>query len=229
MAKPTPFKTPKGEFAWANIFGEGKENMSGKMKFSIDIALPTDSEECKTLVNLIDDIWEDGKPAKWAAKRPPKSTGYRPEKRPILDADGNKQYGDDGKVLAEETGRTVFTFGTDTTYPSGDPKIVSIFNAKGNKVNLGDKRVGNGSEGKVSGAAGVYEVKDSKGNVTDAGVTLYLNSIQITKFVPFTGEESWEADGDDEGWTGEGESDGWEGEAGQGTDQQQSGKGAPRL
>ncbi|AWD90269.1 hypothetical protein [Dickeya phage Amaethon] len=217
MAKPTAFKTPKGTLNWCIITGDGKENLSGKMKYTTDLVLPTDSEEAKTLINFIDDYWDENKPAKWPAKRPAKSLGYRDETTPVLDEDGQKQYGDDGKVIAEKTGNTVFTFGTDTTYPSGDPKKVNVFNSKGNKVDLGDRRVGNGSEGRVSAAIGVYEVKDPKGTITDAGVTLYLNSVQITKFVAYSGEERWDADDSDDGWTGEGDSDGWEGEQGEET------------
>lgn len=214
MAKVTPFKTPKGKLNWCIISGDGKENLSGKMKYTCDLVLPTDSAEAKTLIDFIDNYWEENKPAKWPKNRPAKSLGYKDEKRPVLDADGNKQYGEDGKVLAEKTGNTVFTFSTDTTYPSGDLKKVNVFNAKGNKVDLGDKKVGNESEGKISGAIGVYEVKGPKGEITDAGCTLYLNSVQITKFVAFSGEEQWDADEDEEGWTGEGETDGWEGEQG---------------
>lgn len=214
MAKATPFKTPKGTINWCIISGDGKENMSGKMKYTADLVLATDSPEAKSLIGFIDDYWSDNKPGKWPKNRPAKSLGYRDEKTPVLDADGNKQYGDDGKVVAEPTGNTVFSFSTDTTYPSGDVKKISVFNAKGNKVDLGDKKIGNGSEGKVSGAIGTYEVTDGKGTITDAGVTLYLNSVQLTKFVPFSGEEQWDADEDEDGWTGEGETDGWEGEEG---------------
>jgi len=216
MAKPTSFRTPKGIINWCIISGEGKLNMSGKLKYTTDLVLPTDSDEAKNLISFIDNIWEENKPAKWPAKRPPKSTGYRPERRPVLDADGDKQYGDDGKVISELTGNTVFTFGTDTTYPSGDEKKIQVFNAKGNKVDLGSRKVGNGSEGRVAGAAGVYEIVDPKSKaVSDAGVTLYLNSIQLTKFVAYSGEEQWDADEDAEGWTGEDESEGWEGESGE--------------
>lgn len=222
MAQVTPFKSPVGDLKWVVFNGEGKENMSGKMKYTADLVLPADDEKALALKASLDAYWEENKPAGLPPKKPAKSMGYRMEKEPILDAEGNKQYDDEGKVLSRETGNIVFTFQTDTVYPSGDPKVVAIFNAKGNKVDLGQKKIGNGSQGQISGAMGLYVIK-TKDKVTDAGVTLYLNSIRLTKFVAFEAGDSWDAIDDEDGWTGEGETDGWEGEAGQ------EAKGTPRL
>lgn len=216
MAQVTPFKTPVGDLKWVIHNGEGKENMSGKMKYTADLVLPVDDAKAVALKASLDAYWADNKPSDLPPKKPAKSMGYRMEKEPILDAEGNKQYDDGGKVLSKETGNIVFTFQTDTTYPSGDNKVVAIFNSKGNKVDLGQKKIGNGSQGQISGAMGIYAVKDTKGKVLDAGVTLYLNSIRLTKFVAFEAGDSWDPMDDEEGgWTGEGDTDGWEGEAGQ--------------
>jgi hypothetical protein len=60
---------------------------------------------------------------------------------------------------------------------------------------------------------GIYTTMDPKGKtVIDAGITLYLNSIKISKLVEFEGEgDNYEPDEEDEdgGWTGD---EGWEGE-----------------
>lgn len=224
MTQATAFKSPVGDLKWVVFSGEGKENLSGRLKYLSDLVLPIDSDEGKALKADIDAFWEDNKPAGLPPKKPAKSLGYRLEKEPVLDDEGNKQYDDEGKVISKETGNYVFTFSTDTAYPSGDKKVINIFNAKGNKVDLGSKKIGNGSRGQISGARGIYEVKDTKGKLIDAGVTLYLNSIRLTKFVEFSGEEAWDASGEDDGWTGEGETDGWEGEQSSGTP-----KGTPRL
>lgn len=226
MAQTLAVKTPVGDLKWVIFNGEGKENMSGRMKYQADLVLPVESEECKNLKAMIDQYWADNRPSGLPAKKPAKSMGYKLEKEPVLDEDGNKQYGDDGKVVSRETGNMVFTFSTDTTYPSGDPKVINIFNSKGNKVDLGSKKIGNGSRGQLSGAMGIYTVTDSKKNVTDAGVTLYLNSIRLTKFVEFSGEEQWDEADEEDGWTGEGETDGWTGEAGA---EAGTNKPAPRL
>lgn len=226
MATVTPIKTPIGQFKWVVISGEGKVNMSGRMKYNVDLVLPEDSEEAKGLKAQIDAYWADNRPAKLPKGKPAKSLGYKQEKEPVLDEDGQKQYDEGGKVVSKTTGNLVFTFSTDTTYPSGDPKVINVFNAKKNKVSLGTKKVGNGSEGQVSGAMGIYVVAaPGKADVvTDAGVTLYLNSIRITKFLEFSGEESWEdAEEVDDGWTGD---DSWEGDA---EPQQAENKPVPKL
>lgn len=213
MAKPTPVKTPLGELAWVVFNGPGKENLSGKMKYTADIVLDDDSEECKTLKGIIDKFWLDNKPATFKGKA--KTKGYRPEMRKVLDDDGKEVFDEEGAVKKEETGRTVFTFTTDTTFPSGDAKVVKIYNAKGNPVNMGDTKIGNGSIGQISGAMGIYDRDDGK------GVSLYLNSIRIVKLEKYTQEEQWdEVDGDD-GWTGE---DNWDAE-----DSTEEPKGVPRL
>lgn len=208
MAKAQPIKTTKGTLNWVTFNGDGVENLSGKMKYQATLNLKTDSPECKTLKDKIDTYWSENKPANFRKK--PKSLGYREELTKVLDSNGDEQYNDEGEALKEKTGYTSFTFSTDTTYPSGDPKKVSIFNARGTKVDLGDKKIGNGSEGNIGGAMGIYAARTKQGVISDAGVTLYLNSIRLTKFVEFTSEESWDDAGD--GWTGEGETEGWEGE-----------------
>lgn len=227
MAQVTAFKSPVGDLKWVIFNGDGKENMSGRLKYSTDLVLPVDSDDGKALKAQIDAFWADNRPSELPPKKPAKSLGYRLEKEPVLDDEGNKQYDDAGKVISRETGNYVFSFATDTTYPSGDKKVINIFNAKGNKVDLGSKKIGNGSRGQISGAMGIYEVREKTGKKTlqDAGVTLYLNSIRLTKFVEFSGEEAWDDAGEEGGWTGEGETEGWEGEQSSGD----APKGTPRL
>lgn len=231
MSQVVAFKTPVGELKWVVFNGEGKENLSGRLKYNADLVLPVDDERAVALKASIDAYWDENKPTALPAKKPAKSLGYKLEKEPVLDEHGSKQYDDEGKVISKETGNIVFSFSTDTTYPSGDAKVITIYNAKGNKVDLGAKKIGNGSKGQISGAMGLYEVKDAGGKkLIDAGVTLYLNSIRLTSFVEFSSEEQWdEADAEEGGWTGEGETEGWTGEEGKEPEQQSAGKATPRL
>ncbi|BAM63070.1 single stranded DNA binding protein [Edwardsiella phage ETP-1] len=215
MAKAINVRTPVGQLNWVNITGEGKENMSGKLKYLADLVLPATSDACKALMAEIDAYWLANLPTGWNPKRAPKSRGYREETVAVKDDNGDDVYGEDGKKVKQPTGNMVFTFSTDTTYPSGDAKVISVYNAKGNKVALGDTRIGNGSTGQVGGAMGTYAIKGPKGDLTDAGVTLYLNSVRIIKLVEFSGEETWDDAGDDDGWTGEDNS--WTGEPESGT------------
>lgn len=212
MSTIKQIKTPSGPLAWVIISGEGKANMSGKMKYTADLVLPQESDEAKSLTALIDTFWSENKPAAFPAKRKPKSLGYRAEMRKVLDENGEEQYDDNGEVVKEPTGNTVFTFSTDTVYgKSGDPKVVAVYNAKGSKVSLGEKKIGNGSVGQIGGAMGIYTVKDpsNASKIADAGVTLYLNSIRLLKFEEYVGGDQWDEADVEGGWTGE---DNWDAE-----------------
>tara|TARA_R110002153_G_scaffold249071_1_gene405322 strand:+ start:440 stop:1093 length:654 start_codon:yes stop_codon:yes gene_type:complete len=193
-------KTPKGNLEWVTISGEGKENLSGKMKYQANVVLdPTNVPAHQAIIDKIDAFWEENKPKGFTRK--PKSTGYYFHD-PILDEDGEPTYNDDGKKIFDKKGKVHLTFSTDTTFPSGDAKVVKIYNAKANVVSLGDKSIGNGSIGYISGAMGIYEAK-AKGKTIDAGVTLYLNGIQLTKFVEFTGaDDGFAAEEEEDGFTG---------------------------
>ena len=58
--------------------------------------------------------------------------------------------------------------------------------------------IGNGTIGCISGAMGIYE------NQSDAGVTLYLNDIQIIKLEEYSQDAGFGTYEDEEdGWTGE--------------------------
>ena len=170
-------KTPKGEFQWVTINGSGKLDLNGKPKFTVDIILEADAAQ--PLIDEIDALWDEEKPK---GAKEPKSTGY--------------------KVL--EDGKIKFTFKTDTTYPkSGDAKVITVYNAKAQRINF-TKMIGNGSEGRVVGMAAVYDA-----GVAARGVTLYLDAIQLTKFIEYQGRDAgFEADEDEDGYTGEDENDG---------------------
>ena len=189
--------TPRGELEWVTISGEGKENLSGKLQYLASVILPADD----AIFDKIAAYWEAEKPKSF--KRPAKSLGVYPvyTTSSELDEDGKPV-----KVLDES--RRKLTFKTGTTYPSGDPKKIQVYNAKAQKVELGDRSIGNGSLGQVSGAMGVYLNKSKTGSVVDAGVTLYLNAIKISKLEEFSQDSGFGADDDagDDAFTGADES-----------------------
>jgi len=192
-------KSPKGTFEWVTITGEGKENLSGKMKYQANIVLdPQNVPADQAIIDKIDAFWEENKPKNF--KRKPKSTGYYFHD-PVLDTDGDPTYDEDGKKVFDKEGKMHLTFSTDTTFPSGDAKVVKTYNAKANIISLGDKSIGNGSEGYISGAMGIY-TSEKNGKILEAGVTLYLNGIQLTKFVEFTGADDGFVAEDEAGFTG---------------------------
>jgi hypothetical protein len=85
-----------------------------------------------------------------------------------------------------------------TTWPDGKPNIVKTLRANGNAINLGDKKIGNGSVGIIHGSVGINAFAGNE------GLAFYLNAIQITKFVEYTEADAVEAEdlGTDEGLDG---------------------------
>lgn len=158
--------TPKGELKWASVTGAGKKDLQGRDIFSVDIEMPL--ERAQPLVDEINGLWESDKPK---GAKDPKSTGFR--------------IADDGQTVK-------FTFKTSAVYPSGDPKEVAIYDAKAQRTKVTDK-IGNGSVGRVSGMASIYDA-----GVAARGVTLYLDSLQLIKLVRYEEAASFEVEeGDD--------------------------------
>lgn len=212
------FTSPKGELEWVTIDGEGKANLSGKMQYVANVVVGSEDP----ILDEIAEFFEENKPQGF--KKAPKSTGIYEYKK----ATENKD--EDGKTIYEtDETKVSLSFKTDTHYPDGTPKKIQLYNAKANKVELPKGvSIGNSSIGQISGAMGIYVNKTPNGKaVVDAGVTLYLNAIKISKLVEYEGEgDNFEPDdGDDEGWTGE---EGWEGETSS-EEEPKSSKAKPRL
>lgn len=182
MSTAVKFQSPKGELQWVTIDGEGKENMSGKLQYVANVVMS--AEDAAPLIAKLEAFWEENKPNGF--KKAPKSMGYYPEKEKNPDTD----------EWDIETGRISFAFKTGTTYTDGAAKVINIHNAKGNKISLGGRKIGNGSMGIIGGAMGVY-ANQPKGKVLDAGVTLYLNAIQLTKFEEYSTDDSFAAQEED--------------------------------
>lgn len=168
--------TKESELRWVFIDQPGKPNLQDKMCLNATLVLKTASKGCEALKTAIEDFWDENKPS--GAKKA-KSFGWRDE------------VDDDEKP----TGETSFSFWTSATWPDGKPHIIDIYNAKGSKIALGGKKIGNGSFGAISGVMGIYDQ-----GVAARGVTLYLNAIQLTQFLEFSqdagfGEEEGDFDG----------------------------------
>jgi hypothetical protein len=168
MAK-AKIKTPLGELRWVYVEGDGRDQSAeqdgSKMQKMASIVFKKDSPEAKNLIAQIDKVWEAFKaenPTKIKPATKPKSLGYKP----VLDKD-----------TGEETGELIFNFKTNSFFPNGKPNNVVIYNAKGQKVNLGDTGIGNGSIGIIFGEAAGYEY------AKQYGISLYLKGIQLKKLV----------------------------------------------
>lgn len=230
MAKTiTKMITPKGELAWVTIHGEGKENMSGKLQYVASVILDPKKPEDKAFIESIDDFWDENKP-QFMGKRKAKSIGYYPCD-PLRGEDGEPLRDDEDKIKYDPEGRIMVSFKTGTTFPDGSTKKVKVYNSKAKEVSLGKIRIGNGSIGFISGAMDIYEVTDSKKKSIDAGVTLYLNAIQINKLVEFSSDDGFKPSDDEEeegGWTGD---EGFEGTAAEDAPEPEKAvkKGGPRI
>lgn len=158
----------KGKLEWVNI-KKPKENLNGVLQYSLNLVL----EENDPFIEKILSFWEENKPKGF--KKQPKSTGIY--EHYTKDENGEKQ----------PTGLKTLSFKTGTTYQDGSDKKIKTYNSKAREIILDDEtNVGNGSIGVVSGAMDVYIVKSPQGAIIDAGVTLYLDSLQIIKLVKYS-------------------------------------------
>lgn len=201
-------KSPKGELQWLFISGKGKAVKAKPGSYKYQGSVVCDEKDAKPLKDVIDAFWKENKPA--GAKKP-NTIGYRPAtvKTDKVDEDGDPIY-------AEIPGKVEFFFATGTTWPDGKEKAIRTYNAKAREVSLGDKRIGNGSVGYLSGNMAIYDVSGNQ------GVNLYLEAVQLTKFIELSTDDGFEADDDEDGWDGEEE---FEGETAEETTQQSK----PRL
>lgn len=187
MADLVNISTPVGVLTWVNISGQGKENYN-EDGYEYVASVVMKLSEAQPTIDSIDSVYDTSDPE---GKKNKKSTGYRP-------------CNEDGSSLEEgETSDfVIFSFKTGTCYKDGKAKKISVYNSSAAKVDLGDSRVGNGSKGAISGKMRFY----SKGK--DAGVSLFLNAVQITSFIEYNEDAGFEEvegdfDGvDDTGFTG---------------------------
>jgi hypothetical protein len=183
--------TPVGELYYVNISGQGKENYNEDgYEYTAALRLTGDkAEELKAKIDAVAETIPSGHTLK--------STGYkelvRDEEGKLRSPSKTKPKTDD----EENTGIWEFTFKTNTTFADGSPKKIAVYNKDAKRVELGNRKIGNGSEGAISGKmkGGSYK--------KDFSVSLYLNAIQLTKFEEYVGDAGFDAheEGDFEGVT----------------------------
>lgn len=187
-------QTPKGELQWVFYTGEGKKNKHDKYKYQASVIVP--DAEAKPFVDQINEFWKENKPK--GAKKP-NTCGYRNHsvRTDEVDEDGDPIYKD-------VPGFTEFFFSTAAAWPDGKPRKISIANAKNQPVEF-NKKIGNGSIGRLGGIMDVYDVS---GN---SGVNLYFSGIKLLKYVEYVDGPSFDDDDEDaeyeDGFTGEEDAD----------------------
>lgn len=196
-------KTPIGDLNWVFINGNVKQDLNGNDRYSASVYLDEADEKVKSFIKEIEDFWKEHKPK---TARKAKSIGVYYQVKDLVKSEEEgadkftqvsiTQPFDESEF--EKTGTLIINAWTGITWPDGKEKVIKIYNAKGAEVSLGDRKIGPGSRGRLGVTASIYE------NGANVGVSLYLNSIQLTKFVEFTGgDDDFEAIEDEDAWTGE--------------------------
>lgn len=196
MSDLIPIVTPIGKLYYVQITGQGKKNYN-EDGFVFTATLHLTGDKAEALKAKIGEVL--GEVAK---DEHLKSLGYKE-----LLEDDEGVYTPSSKTTerdksAKPTGITSFSFSTSTVIgEEKKPKKISVYNSafpKPQKLNLGDKTIGNGSEGAISGTMKRY--KQKKGAV---GVSLFLNAVQLSKFIEYTEDAGFS--GVEGGYTGEDE------------------------
>lgn len=169
--------TPVGDLKYVYITGKGRENFDGDgYEYQASVVLP--KKDGKKLYGKICEFFEEHKPAGFK--------GDEPMNKILRPIDGDKE-------------NVMFSFKTNTTFEDDDGNVikckVKLKNAKGQERELPDGvGVGDGSRGAISGTMVVY------GNSKKAGVSLFLNTVQITKFVEYVDDDGLDTYDDDDGF-----------------------------
>ena len=193
------FKTPLLPLAWVSITGSGKLKMNKDSNsedpkdynYTATVIYP-DEASMKADKARFDKFWRENKPQGCTKQN---YDMFKPEKVPTLDDAGKEQFDEDDAIIKHETGRWTLAAKTLTQWPDGKPNVIKVMRGNGDKLNLGDRIIGEGSIGVIHGSVGINAYSGNE------GLAFYLTAIQLKKFVEYTGGDEVEADnlGEDEG------------------------------
>ena len=171
------FNSPVGKLERVFVTGKGYQAKAKPGRAAKDpkyqASVVVTKEVAAPFIKQINDYFAENR-EKWMKIADAQTIGYRNHSVPT----GEKDPETDMPIYKED-GLIEFFASTNTTWPDGQERKIKISNAKGREVNLGDKRVGNGSEGRFSAIMRLYNVE---GNF---GVNLYLDGLQFKKFVEY--------------------------------------------
>lgn len=188
------YVTPPGELKWVNITGQGKENYN-QDGYEYVATIKLSGEHATNLIEKIDEV-TGPIPAG-------KTKGSARYKQLYKNSEGelytvNEEVEGRSASDGKPTDSYEFTFATNVVFPDGRPTKIGVYNAAAKKIDLGDRLIGNGTIGAISGQIKQYT------NGKRIGASLYLKSIQIIKFEEYSGDAGFESqDGDFEGFVDE--------------------------
>ena len=169
MADKLRVTSPKGELKYVVVNGEGKLNYDGDAReFTASIVLP--KKKAKEFYAEICDYFNDNK-----------SNGCD------VDEPMNKI------MRKTEEGDYMFSFSTKCEFENDEGEVRKSVIGLANKDNVAQKLpdgvgIGNGSIGRIGGSIKYYKRKNKE------GVSLFLNNIQILKFVKYVPDNGFEVD-----------------------------------
>lgn len=176
------FKTPLAELRYANISGQGKLRYDPQNL--LDKEDPTSYEYTITAILSKEQADEINSRFKkfWMENRPQGVTKMKYDLiKPEMKDTGRKD--EDGDPIKEPTGKFTLQAKTRTVWPDGSPNTIKTLRANGNPINLGDKRIGDGSIGVIHGSIGINSFGGNE------GLLFYLSGVQLKKFVEYTGSD----------------------------------------
>jgi hypothetical protein len=202
---PLNFKTPLCEFRWVNISGEGKLkydrtnslDKEDRANYQYVVTAVLTEEQADKVRKQLQEFWKNNKP-QGATKQ--KYEILKPLLKKVTDEHGKVVTDEDGEPLREQekdsNGNLLYEmmFKTGAVWPDGTPQVIKTLRANGSPLNLGERRIGNGTIGVVHGKIGINGFKGNE------GLLAFLSGVQIKKFVEYS-DDDIEADdlGDDEG------------------------------
>ena len=179
-------KTMVGPLKWVFIKGEGRNTaMPGqppRYQYLATLRVKENGPEHKHMLEQIEAEWNDYK-KKFGVKGRPSSIGIKPYMIPDPSGEIDPETEEVRKI---PSGEVDITFKTDVKWPDGKPKVIKVYDAKGNDItqwyqNL-DGYIGDGSTGVIHGIA---HGNNAGGNHK---VSLYLSAVQLAKFVKGEGD-----------------------------------------
>ena len=182
MSDLTPIVTPIGELQYVHISGQGKQNYN-EDGYNYVATIYLTGKDAEDLIAKLETVLGEVPKGKNL-----KSKGYREllkDEEGMYEPTANTKERDEG---AEKTGIYAFRFSTNTTFADGKQKKISVYNSANppTRINLGDRKIGNGSKGAISGKLQKYE----KGK--DVGLSLFLNAVQLVDFKEYVDDAGFE-------------------------------------